>query len=319
MAKLEQITVLLGGGGFGNRDPWVAEADISAALEVLAAHNVTKIDTAQNYGSSEAHLGRLNVGSCVNIDTKWSIPEYSGAWASEDCILRTARESIAKLGIERADIFYLHAPDPLTPISSTLAGVQATHDSGLFRRFGLSNFDAQQIVAIHEHCVAQGYILPTVFQGNYNAVSRKPEELLFPTLRKLGMSFIAYGPIAAGLLTKTAAEVSEGKGTHFGDPMYRAMYNRPSYLSALALWESIAREESITKAELAYRWTAWNSELRASHGDGMVVGASSLTQLEETLQGISKGPLTQEACRKINHIWETVKDDATLDTYHPQG
>ena len=60
---------------------------------------------------------------------------------------------------------------------------------GAFKRFGLSNFPIELVRKVHEHCRSEGYVLPTVYQGNYSAVARKQETILFPGLRELGISF----------------------------------------------------------------------------------------------------------------------------------
>jgi aflatoxin B1 aldehyde reductase len=110
------------------------------------------------------------------------------------------------------DIFYIHAPDTSVPLADWLPGVQEVYKSGVFSRFGLSNFQADNVQEVYDHCKENGYVLPTVYQGNYSAVARKQDTLLFPLLRKLGISFYAYSPIAGGFLTKTKQQIEEGAG-----------------------------------------------------------------------------------------------------------
>lgn len=161
--------------------------------------------------------------------------------------------------------------------------------------------------------------MPTVYEGNYNPVARLQEDLLFPTLRKLGIAFYAYSPLAGGFLTKTAQQISEGAG-RFNDQtiggMYKAMYAKPSFISVLAKWEKLAAEEGVSRAELAYRWVAHNSPLKREYGDGIIIGSGKNEQLEETLQGIEKGKLSDNACKVIDAIWEEVKHDAPYDNYN---
>lgn len=87
---------------------------------------------------------------------------------------------------------YIHAPDHETPLEETLAAVDAVFRSGFFKRFGLSNYQAKDVEAVYNHAKEKGYVLPTVYQGNYSAVARKQETLLFPTLRKLGIAFVRF-------------------------------------------------------------------------------------------------------------------------------
>ena len=75
------------------------------------------------------------------------------------------------------DLFYLHAPDHATPITETLAAVNAMHQEGKLKEFGLSNFAPWEVMEIHHLCKDAGWIRPTVYQGMYNAVTRRTEEL----------------------------------------------------------------------------------------------------------------------------------------------
>ncbi|KAJ0383238.1 hypothetical protein COL922a_010884 [Colletotrichum nupharicola] len=204
----------------------------------------------------------------------------------------------------------------LTQSEETLAGINDAHKAGLFRRLGLSNYPPTEVQRLYDVAKDNGFVLPTVYQGNYSAVARKPEADLFPVLRKLGISFVAYSPIAGGFLTKTREQIESG-GTRFSpDQMfgiYHKLYVKDSYLSALEEWGKIAEEEQISKAELAYRWVVYHSILRKEHGDGIVFGSSSVSQMEETLLACNRGPLSEKAVGAIEQIWEKVKDEAGVD------
>lgn len=128
-------------------------------------------------------------------------------------------------------------------------------------------------------------------------------------LRKLGISFYAYSPIAGGFLTKTRKQLEEGVGRFAKDQMYsvyHGLFVRDAYLESLDQWDRIAAEEGLGKPELAYWWLSFHSPLKAELGDGMVIGASSLAQLEETLRALSKGPLSDKAANNIELIWQGI-------------
>ena len=183
--------------------------------------------------------------------------------------------------------------------------------SGVFRRFGLSGFPAAEVEAIYNHCVEKSYILPKVYQGNYNPLNRYKETLLFPTLRKLGMSFYAYGPSVGGFLGKTVARAEEmARNITIVSPTCRSYVANPKFLKALANWNSIADGEGVGGAELAYRWVAYHSALSQDYGDAMIIGTSSMNQLEETLNGIEKGPLSDNTCAEVHKIWESIKEES---------
>lgn len=94
------------------------------------------------------------------------------------------------------------------------------------------------------------------------------------------------------------------------------MYGKESLFNALDKWEQIAQDAKISKASLAYRWIAYHSELKATNGDAIIVGATKTSQLEETLTAVGAGPLEKEIAERVSAIWETVKHEAPRDNYH---
>ncbi|OAP62045.1 aldehyde reductase (GliO) [Fonsecaea erecta] len=308
--------VIFGAGFFGNAEPFISDEGLTATYDLISQYGVTRLDSAQLYGESERRLGETKAGDRFAIDTKW-LMGWSPGKATKDGIVTGAQESVKKLGCV-PDVFYLHCPDVSVPIEETLSGVNEAYKLGLFKRFGLSNYPTDDVVAIYEHCKAHGYVLPSVFQGNYAPVARKLETLLLPTLRQLGIVFYAYSPLAGGFLTKTKQQIVDGAGrfnTDFAAGMYDQMYLKESYLAALALWEDVAREQGCSRAELAYRWVAYHSALRAELGDGIIIGASKFEQIEPTLQGLQRGRLKDSVVKRIDEVWETVKHDAPMDAF----
>ncbi|KIV84364.1 hypothetical protein PV11_00149 [Exophiala sideris] len=311
----QPIKVIYGTANIGNEERWKSSDYVNEAFKILQTHDVKDLDTAQLFGGSQQKLGELKAGDKFNIDTKW-LSGWKPGSGNKDNILSSAKESISKLGVKQVDVFYLHAPDSQTDLEDTLAGVNEVYKLGLFKRFGLSNYPVEDVQKVYDISKKNGYVLPSVYQGNYNPVARLPDTLLLPTLRKLNMSFYGYSPLAGGFLTKTAEQIKEGAG-RFGEQknggMYRQMYMKESYLAALAKWEDIASEEGVSRAELAYRWVAYNSPLK--DGDGLIIGASRTEQLEQTLQGIKKGKLSDKAAKRIDEVWEGIKHEAPLDNF----
>lgn len=319
-------SVIFGGTRIGNRDSFQPANGLETFLAVLTSFNVTAIDTAQSYGNSESTIGRVQAGQTFDIDTKWSPSSWgpdATAWAAKDQIIASAEASVRRLCVEQVqaatigsialfvltrrqvNIFYLHRPDPLTPIAETLAGVNAVFKRGLFRRFGLSGFTSADVEAVYSHCAEQGYVLPTVYQGSYNPLSRQKETNLFPTLKRLGISFYAYGTSAGGFLCKSVAQVEDirTKGTPVSATC-RPYMDDDRYVKALGELNSISQTESLSMAELVYRWVAYHSAL--GPGDALVINASSPGQLEETLRGISKGRLAERTVALVNDVLENV-------------
>lgn len=169
---------------------------------------------------------------------------------------------------------------------------------------------------------AANSVLPTVFQGNYNAVARHVEDDLFPLLRRLHMSFYAYSPIAGGFLVKESAQLRsndvEGRfsGKGYTGEMYPTLYGKEHMYQALDDWSKIARDAGISKAALAYRWIAYHSALKRENGDGVVFGSRTTSQLEETLTAIEAGRLDPQIADRASAVWRSVKHDAPRDNWN---
>ncbi|KAF2170455.1 hypothetical protein M409DRAFT_51495 [Zasmidium cellare ATCC 36951] len=306
--------------GTGNVNPQYGFGTVEAvqeAFDILEKGGCKALDTARLYGDSEELLGKAGAGKRFIVDTK-TRGGFNREGATKANILDDYKVSKGFLD-SNVDVYYIHAPDAKTPLEDTLSAINEIHKSSFFKRFGLSNYKAEDVQKVYDHCKEKGYVLPTVYQGNYSAVARKQEEILFPTLRKLGIAFYAYSPLAGGFLTKTKEQIQEGAG-RFNDQalggMYKDMYSKPSLLEALSDWHSIAKEEGITNADLAYRWVKYNSPLKPEHGDAIIIGASSAQQLKQTLDSINGGPLSAKAVKGIDAIWQKIADEAPLDNYH---
>lgn len=138
------------------------------------------------------------------------------------------------------------------------------------------------------------------------------------------MAFYAYSPIAGGFLAKTKEQILNPPPGRW-DPstllgqIYHKLYNKPAMLAALDTWGEISKDTGIPKAELAYRWIAYHSILRGELGDGIIVGATSIDQLKQTLKGLKNGPLSEEVAGRINDIWKSVEHQAPLDNFNEFG
>lgn len=311
------IKAVFGGGSIGGRGAFSTDDAVNEVLASLKKEGVLTIDTARLYPGSEETIGKAPGHEDFVIDTKIMGGFVSGT-SKKDVIITDAQDSLARVKIKQFDILYLHSPDATIPIEETLEGINEVHKKGIFKRFGLSNFTAGQVQEAYDVAKSKGYVLPSVYQGNYSPVARHLETLLFPTLRKLGIAFYAYSPLAGGFLTKTIQSLDEGAG-RFNDEalggMYNHLYNKPTLRAALAEWNDIAEKEGITKAELAYRWVGYNSELKADLGDAVIFGASTIKQVEQTGAGLKKGALSEDATKRIDAIWEAVEKDAPIDNF----
>lgn len=308
------IQVVFGAAGF------IASSvdEVRKWLGLAEQVGLKSIDTATLYGASEKLLGEAGAATKFTIDTKHP-GGFGPKVSTSDVIIDTFRDSLQALKTNSVDVYYLHAPDRRGPWKDTLSGLNELHKQGAFKRLGLSNFRGDEVEEVVQVAKDNNFVVPSVYQGNYSAVARRTEDEIFPVLRKHNIAFYAYSPIAGGFLSKSRAELSGPDGRFSeGDPLskvYNGMYNRPSFVDALDVWEQIAQDEGISRAELAYRWITYHSKLEGRFGDALIIGARKEQQLRETVAAVKKGPLSKGAVERIDKIWESVKAESSLDNY----
>ncbi|KAF2733378.1 Aldo/keto reductase [Polyplosphaeria fusca] len=315
------IKTVFGGASLNPNAEISSPEKLEEALKVFKKAGVNNIDTARLYQGSEEMIGKAAGHEDFIIDSK-ILGGFSPGTTKKELLIADTQDSLDKCKIPQFDILYIHAPDAEVPFEEMVEAVNEVHKKGLIKRFGLSNFSAEEVQRVYDIAKANGYLLPSVYQGNYSPVARKAETLLFPTLRKLGFVFYAYSPLAGGFLTKTKEQIEQGAG-RFNDTavggMYNRLYNRPSYVEALAVWNEVAEKEGVSKGELAYRWVGYNSALKEELGDAVIFGASKFAQVEQTAEWLKKGPLSEEAARGIERVWASVEKEAPLDNWEVAG
>ncbi|CRK20379.1 hypothetical protein BN1723_013722, partial [Verticillium longisporum] len=175
-----------------------------------------------------------------------------------------------------------------------MEAIQTLHEQGKFEKFGLSNFTKEQILEWHSYAKSKGR--PSAeFPGSYSIAVRGNETALFPTLRELGISVQAYSPIDAGLSVKAPEFIAAAKGSR--DPttmmgrMRQDLYNKPAYMKMPAEFSKLMDNLGLSRSSVAHRWLKYHSALDGSLCDGLLLGAISSEQLEESLLVLEKGPL----------------------------
>lgn len=314
------IKVVFGGAAI-NPQKYTSAEQVEELLQLLKKEGVSTIDTARLYQGSEELIGSAASHGDFIIDTK-VLGGFKPGSVTKNAVVSDVQNSLDRVKIDQFDILYIHAPDTTVPFEETLDGINEVYKKGQFKRFGLSNFSAEQVQEVYDIVKKNGWVVPSVYQGNYSAVARRTETDIFPTLRKLGFAFYAYSPIAGGFLTKTTEQLDAGAG-RFNEQaiggMYNKLYNKPALREALSEWNQIADAEGISKAELAYRWVAYNSQLKEELGDAVIFGASSLTQVGQTVEYLRKGKLSEEAAKRVEGLWEKIKHESPLDNFEVFG
>ena len=168
---------------------------MNAYLDAFHARGGRQLDTARGYsphapGTSEARLGTVEAGKRFAVDTK--VVSFSPGSHARDKILESVDSSLESLKVPAVNIEYLHVPDRTTPFEETVKALNDAYEAGKFKRFGLSNYTADEVERIVEICEENGYVKPSVYQGQYNPIVRSGEKELLPILRKHGIAFYAW-------------------------------------------------------------------------------------------------------------------------------
>jgi len=238
----------LGCNNFGGRIGFDAtRAVVEAALEV----GITFFDTAAVYGGgggSERFLGEILEGrrDRVVLATKFGWEPDRGRGA-RPYALSAIDASLERLRTDYVDLYYLHKPDPATPIAETLAALDELVQAGKVRAIGCSNFSAAQLAEADGVAREQGATRFTVLQNHYSLLERGDDEDVLPLCRELGVAYVPYFPLASGLLTGKYRRGEPGpEGTRLaGREIEDARFDR---VEALA---GFAEERGHTLLELA--------------------------------------------------------------------
>ncbi|KAK8073442.1 aflatoxin B1 aldehyde reductase member 2 [Apiospora phragmitis] len=287
------------------------------ALDVFQKERgYSEVDTARVYvgGAQEAftrEAGWKNRG--LQLATKVRYPGEAGD-NEGDKVRASVETSLKELGTDCVDILYVHAADRATPFAETFAALDALHKAGKFVRLGVSNYTAFELAEVVMLCRANNWVRPTIYQGMYNAITRGIEPELLPACRRYGLDVVVYNPIAGGLFSgKIKSKDMVPNEGRFSDAAgatgrnYRGRYFKDSTFEALRVVEEAVAQhakDGLTMIETALRWSG------SGAGDGIIIGVSSVEQLESNLTNLEKGPLPDDVVAALDRAWMIAKADA---------
>ncbi|GAA4594076.1 L-glyceraldehyde 3-phosphate reductase [Planotetraspora phitsanulokensis] len=272
---------------------------------------ITHFDLANNYGppagSAEENFGRVLHADLLPyrdelfISTKagydmWAGPY--GEWGSRKYMLASLDQSLKRMGLDYVDVFYSHRPDPSTPIEETMGALDRAVRSGKALYAGISNYSAEQTARAAAVLRELGTPL-LIHQPAYSMLDRWTEaDGLLDTLETAGAGCIAYSPLAQGLLTGRYLDgnVPEGSRMALGRFLTRDRLT-PALLDSLRGLNKIAEARGQTLAQLALSWV-----LRDPRMTSVLIGASSVAQLEQNVAAVGAPPLSAEELAEIEGL-----------------
>ena len=284
--------------------------DSEEALKMLSYafdYGITHFDLADNYGtpagSAERNFGKLLTTQFAGhrdemlISTKaghdmWEGPY--GTWGSRKHLMAGIDQSLRRMGLEYVDIFYSHRYDPGTPLEETMGALSDIVRSGKALYVGLSKYPADKLQQAID-LLKQAGTPCLVYQDRYNIFAPQAEATLLPVVRENRCGFVAFSPLAQGLLSdKYLHGIPENSRAAHSYGFLKRETITPDMLARIAQLNGIAASRGQSLAQMALAWCLRRPELTS-----VIIGASSLQQLQDNLQSLRN---TEFSAEELNAI-----------------
>jgi L-glyceraldehyde 3-phosphate reductase len=277
---------------------------------------VTHFDLANNYGppegSAETNFGRhmredfLPYRDELVISTKagylmW--PGPYGEWGSRKYLLSSLDASLKRMGLDYVDIFYSHRPDPNTPLEETMGALDQAVRSGKALYAGISSYTPEQTRDAARIMRALGTPL-LIHQPSYSLLNRWVEDAspsLLEVLDEEGMGCIAFSPLAQGMLTDRYLKgVPEDSRAAQHKSLFPQMLSEEN-LDRVRGLNQLAENRGQSLAQMAIAWVL-REQSKGAPVTSALIGASSVTQLEDSLAAVAKLNFTGEEADAIDQF-----------------
>ena len=296
-------------GVYGPADDAESITLIQRAIDLGVNH----LDSSDMYGwgHNEDVLGKALKGrrDRVVLTTKFGQVQNPGGPNKVDgrpeYVMQACDASLKRLGVDVIDIYYQHRVDPKVPIEETVGGMKRCIEAGKVRFLGLSEAAPPTVRRAHRvHPIS-------ALQSEYSLLYRKEAEETLPTLRELGISFVAYSPLGRSMLTgqiQKPQDIPEGD-RRLAHPRFQGD-NLVRNIHLVQKLEAIAREKGCTPGQLVLAW------LLAQGRDVVAIpGTKRVDRLQENL-GALKVRLSAEDVRRIG---ETAPIGAAAGGRYPEA
>lgn len=279
---------------YGTGDEGESISTIHRAIEL----GVTFIDTADMYGpfTNEKLVGKAisDRRDQVTLATKFGNERSEdgarlGVNGKPDYVRKSCDDSLQRLGVDHIDLYYQHRVDPDTPVEETWGAMQELVEAGKVRYLGISEAAPETIRKAHSvHPI-------TALQTEYSLWSRDVEDEILPTIRELGIGFVAYSPLGRGFLTgqiQNFEDLPEGDYRR-SSPRFEGG-NFDKNLELVEKVREIAEEKGVAPSQLAIAWL-----LRQGEDIVPIPGTKRREYLEENA-GSTEIELTDEELSRID-------------------
>lgn len=284
-------------------------ANSQAMAHYAFDRGITHFDLANNYGpsygSAEETFGMIMKKSFMSyrdelfISTKaghdmW--PGPYGEWGSRKYLMSSLNQSLKRMNLEYVDIFYSHRYDPDTPLEETLQALVDIVRQGKALYVGISKYPKEAAEFAYKY-LEERDVHCLLYQGRYNLFNREPEEGILQQAKGNGTGFIAFSPLAQGLLTNRYLNgIPEDSRMAKGAFLKKETLTNETLQKIKALNE-VAGTRGQTLAEMSLAWL-----LKDDLVTSVIIGASSVTQLADNLKATENTDFSAEELEKIKKI-----------------
>ena len=272
------------------------EATSFALMDAYAKAGGNFIDTANVYSDSvsEQIIGRWlkarpTEAKQMVIASKGRFPMGDGPndlGLSRRHLGQALDATLKRLGVERLDLYQVHAWDALTPLEETLRFLDDAVSAGKIAYYGFSNYLGWQLAKAVQIAKFMGYAAPVTLQPHYNLIVRDIEFEVVPACQDAGMGLLPWSPLGGGWLTgKYKRDTAPTGATRLGDNPNRGQESYGPRNESERVWriietvEAIAKAHGVSMAEVALRWVADRPAVTA-----VILGARTVKQLEENMK-----------------------------------
>ena len=294
-----------------------------AILHRAFDRGITHFDLANNYGppygAAERNFGRIFAEDFkpyrdeLIISTKAGRDMWPGPYGdhgSRKYLLASLDQSLARMGVDYVDIFYSHRFDPDTPLEETMGALDAAVRAGKALYAGISSYSGERTREAAAILRELGTPL-LIHQPSYSMLNRWIEEDLLDVLGETGVGCIAFSPLAQGMLTgKYLNGIPEGSRASRDASLSPDLLTEQTLTHVRALNE-MAEARGQTLAQMALAWA-----LRDPRVTSVLIGASSVAQLDDSLTAREAAPFTADELDRIDkhavdagiNIWKRSSD-----------
>lgn len=273
-------------------------------------NGITHIDLANNYGpsygSAEETFGQIMKTSLAPyrdelfISTKaghdmW--PGPYGNWGSRKYLMASLNQSLKRMNLDYVDIFYSHRYDPVTPLEETLQALVDIVRQGKALYVGISKYPADKAREAYSYLRSEK-VPCLLYQGRYNMLNREPEkEGIIDDAFSNGTGFIAFSPLAQGLLTNRYLNgIPDDSRIARGGFLKKESLTEELGKKIIQL-DAIAAERGQTLAEMSLAWLLKDDKVTS-----VIVGASSVEQLADNIKALKNTSFDDAELQRINKI-----------------